>query len=357
MGMWSGIRQGFEWRAKQDLLEQQQALSEEELELKRENFELARAKAKADADSERLTNALAIKKALGLTGSGTASGKGGTTASTTDQSSVNKYMQTLTTRFGVEEDAIKKVYATGGAEGVADLYKKAVTYDEKFRTGGIVGESPSQVVGAMISDAIYVAPTTQEIDWDSIEEDLGVTIDLQTRELIGDSYTVPGSVDIATPALIEKPTFQELEQIEKRGVTGAMSKASSELDKISARLSALTTRDADAGLSEVEKAERDWLITRQNSITSATDSVKNDNLAPLISLYGGDYMKSLIDYYGPKLEGAPINQAFFEAAQTPIDMGSEENYARLYAAGIITNGQLVTYVDSNGETVTEIVGQ
>lgn len=356
MGMWTGLLQGKQLADQRRAAEAEAAIAEENQEMKRRNFEMAEEQLNEEKKMNRFKNINSIRNALGIPGGATkkTSGKGSDTATKDD---VRLEMEVLTRRYNISEEQVTKLYADGGATAVSDFYNKAIDIDNKLKSGDYLGGGLTEILGSLMDEAIRVAPTVKDIDYDALEKQLGVEIDQSMREAIGDSYEIPGAVDIPEPVLIEKPSFEDLNNVEKRIVGSALSRSSMEIGKINSRLAAFTKR---TDLSDREKEERDWLLERLNVIKEAKKDATsdNENLAPIIGLYGSIYLQDLEKYY-PNLEGAPLNPALFGnvTEKSIIDVGDEATYASLYYSGIIVKGQIVTYKDDKGNVVTEIAGE
>ena len=61
---------------------------------------------------------------------------------------------------------------------------------------------------------------TEEVayDWDKIDEQIGFEVDETIRTMVGPGYVIPGTASFESPALIEKPTYAELDSADQRGV-------------------------------------------------------------------------------------------------------------------------------------------
>ena len=354
MGMWTGLLQGKQLADQRRAAEAEAAIAEENQEMKRRNFEMAEEQLNEEKIMNRFKRINSIKNVLGIPGGATkkTSDKGGAAATKSD---VRLEMKVLTDRYNISEEQVTKLYADGGATAVTDAYNKAIDIDNKLKSGNYLGGGLTEILGSLLDEAIRVAPTVKDIDYDALEKELGVEIDQSMREAIGDTYEIPGAVDIQEPVLLEKVDTTDLNDFEKRILASALSRNSIEKDRIDRRLAAFTKR---TDLSDREKEERDWLLERLNVIEEAKKAVDNKNIAPIIGLYGSIYVRQLEEYF-PNMKGAPLDPALFGdvTEQSIINVGDEATYASLYYSGIIVDGQIVTYKDDKGNVVTEIAGE
>jgi hypothetical protein len=342
MGMWSGIAQGMESVQQRKLEEQRLEMAEEDFNLRKRAAERADAAFSLQEQQARLDLYKIIRGKFGNLKSGS-----GSETETTATKNLTKNMSVLVTRFGIDQAEVAKVYKSGGAEAIAEAAKLAVTYGDKFKTGEYTGDAPNIVVGQMLADAIYTESETAEYDWDEISESIGVEVDDTLRDMLGNSYEIPGAVAFTAPALVKKPTFADLDAADKRGIMNVEAQSRAQSRIILARINTLNTKE-DV-LSKAEEAELAWLAERQRSIREAQEAFKSDVYTPLIELFGSSYIDTVTDYYG-NLEGAPLNPAFTEASQIAVPVPNRAVAENLFLAGILKPGMKVVYLET-GEVV------
>ena len=345
MGMWAGIQQGMAAAEASKLAKKQLEMSEEDFELRKQANDRAERALELNEIESKLKRVSTIKNTFGglpraTTASGARSKKTGPT-----QTEINQSIQVLSERFQVDEAVIKRVYTQGGADGIVKAAQLAIKYDDKFRTGNYTGDAPSIVVGEMLSGALYTESQTVEYDWDKINETLGVEVDEAVRDMVGDSYVVPGAVTFTEPALVEKIDYAGLEQVEKRGISAAESLARSESRAVQSRLNALIKKSESEALTSTEQTEQIWLTQRIEQISAAQDAFKEDVFTPLIELYGSSYMDTLREY-DPSLKGAPLNPVFTEAAQTETAVPNRSVALNLLKAGVLKPGMRVRNLET-----------
>lgn len=331
MGMWQGINQGL--AAAEEI-----KLSREQLELKKKAEERAEETFKLTRFTTRATLAAQLKELYGPGSSGR-TGSGTSKSSKIPASENKNNFLILTQRFQIDPEQVSKVYATGGAEAVAKAVELATNYSEKFKTGSYTGSEPNIVIGQMLEGALYTDAETLEYDWDKISAEIGVPLDDALRTMMGNEYTIPGAVSFETPALIEKPSLADLDDVEKRAVSNSLQMAKIQKRDIEARLSVLAKIDQDRGLTSLEEAEGEWIVNREKQIESALQSYKDEIYDPLIVLYGSS-MRDLLNYYN-QFESAPLGASFFEASRQYPSVPNRDFAKILKASGILKPGMFV----------------
>ena len=358
MAMWTGINLGYQAHKASVLAEKNIQLSEEELDIRRRNSDRADKQFKSDETMRQVEMAKLIRENFGSSflPVKTGSVSGGDSSTKVSPANLKRDMKILTARFEIPEAEVQDLYAKGGASAVVELAKMGNSYLDKFKTGNLVGDAPNIVVGQMLSDAIFTQAEEVAYDWDKINEQVGFEVDETIRTMVGTSSLIPGTASFESPALIEKPTLAELDAADQRGVINAEAQSRTDVKDINGRLNAIRARQQSSELSSIQKSELDWLVEREKQILSAQESFKDKVFTPLIELYGSSYLETVTKFY-PELQNAPLNPAFKLASQQPVDVQSEELYAQLYLSEIIKDGQIVQYINSDGEVVKEIVGQ
>ena len=307
MSVWAGFNRGL-------AAVEERKFNEAQLELKAKADARAEEAFEIDKFKTRATLAAQLKGLYGG-GSGSVSGTGssGTKTSKIPEGVNKNNFQILVQKFSVDPKEVEKLYAAGGAGGIAEAVKLATTYSDKFKTGNYVGDSPDIVIGQMLEGALYTSSETKEYDWDKISNDIGLPLDEELRVMMGDTFVVPGAVSFDTPVLVEKPSLTDLADVEKRAVSNSLQTAKKEKRSLLSRQNKIVELQKTRDLTSIEEQERLWIIERTTQVTSAMESHKDEVYDPLIGLYGSS-MGDLLDYY-KQFEGAPVGPSFFESSQ------------------------------------------
>ncbi len=335
MGAWQGIAQGL-------AAVEERKLNQEELDIRKRAEERAEEAFELDKLTTRTTLASQIKDLYGSGSISTSKSKTKKSKISTAQNKNN--FKILTERFSVDPEAVAKVYAAAGADGVAEAVNIAKNYSEKFKTNSYVGPEPSIVIGQMLEGALYTESETAEYDWDKIESEIGVPLDDALRTLIGNEYVIPGAVAFDSPALVEKPTLSDLEDVEKRAMSNSLQLAKNENRIILSRSSELAEIQNTRSLTDIEQQEFDWISNRALEINSAIESYKDEVFDPLIGLYGST-MTNLLDYF-KEFEGSPIGTSFLESTQSETEVPNRAVASRLLQAGILKPGMKVRNLET-----------
>jgi len=352
MGMWTGINQGSAEAEEKKLARKRLELSDEELNLRRRSADRADKQFELEETTRTIALAKSIRDTYGGIRANSLGGNGKGSGTNITKTQVNQSMTVLSKKYGLAPEVLTELYSKGGATGVVQAATYAENYSKKFSTGNFVGDAPNLVIGEMIAGALYTNSETVDYDWGKINRELGTEVDQAVKDMLGESYTVPGAVTLTPPPLIKKPSLIELDAADRRGIMSAESQARGESRLINRRLNTLRKKQEDQSIGSTEQLELSWLVDRLVMIKSAQDSFKDDVFTPLIELFGASYINTVTDYY-ENLEGAPLNPAFIQAAQQPVNVISKELGKRLIESGVLNFGQTITYVDADGNTVVE----
>lgn len=352
MGMWQGIAAGLK-----DVEQKKQ--NEADLAFRLRQEERIEAKFEQDRQAARLSQIKTLRDVLGTgsggltasSSSGKSSGKDTTSAAGSGQTAKHM-MSVLTKRFGVDGETLSDLYSKGGTAkaGLANIqqaYDIALAYDEKMQTGDYVPGDLNTAVGSMLSSAIVTEATEKEIDWNKVEEQLGFSVDEAMREQIGSTAITPGLVTYTAPTAVKRIPLSDLDKINNTLVSSSIALAASDKRQIKEQLSKLpegSERTSD------QAVVASYLTDRLMRITEAEEARKSDDFTPLINLYGTSALEDLQTSY-KGIESAPINPAFRDAMKQPIDVGTQDNFKILHRNGVLQEGQIVTFTQSNGDIV------
>lgn len=268
-------------------------------------------------------------------------------------------VKVLATNFNIDPEVLAEVAANGvTAQGsynnIKSLYDIAIDTQNKFGSGEYAGDM-NEVIGNVVSSRLSVDPKTLTYDWDKIAKETGIDITPEDREVMGESYVIPGQTYFNSPELVKKMSLDDLDDIEARALKEAYALSEAEEIKILGMINKINTaqeRDGEAITTLTGKTlnenqlvvARNYYETRFNSIKEAKKQYKDKIFGPMISLYGSS-MKELSDYYNA--DGAPVNAAFENAVKLPMMFKDEEELAIMYSLGVVKKGDKVSYMKDN----------
>ena len=288
------------------------------------------AKEKEESDKEILAFEMQMKYGGNfLAGSGSAKGTSTSTGVAT---------AALMKKYNLDEDTLAPILASGDKTAAPRLLnlleKQRLKYENQKLT------LPDEVVSGIVESAVTTQPTAREIDFDKLENFIGREMDSLYKDMLKSQSVTPGAVFFPEPAFVQRPSIEDLDKFEKQAIEGNLSRAQSELDTITIRITEINSAGKKANLTTDQTTERGWLIDRKIEIENAIKSSENDNVTPLAGLYGTAYTKELLKYY-PTFEGAPINPALINAATQEITVPNRATAQSLRDAGILKTGDIV----------------
>ena len=267
-------------------------------------------------------------------------------------------VKVLATNFNIDPEVLAEVAANGvTAQGsynnIKSLYDIAIDTQNKFGSGEYAGDM-NEVIGNVVSSRLSVDPKTLTYDWDKIAKETGIDITPEDREVMGESYVIPGQTYFNSPELVKKMSLDDLDDIEKRALSQSLSLYEAErvevaksLNKINTSLDSGEAFSTNSGIplsnSQLEVA-KSYYTKRQDDLIKAKGQYDDKIFGPMISLYGSS-MKELSDYYNA--DGAPVNAAFENAVKLPMMFKDEEELAIMYSLGVVKKGDKVSYMKDN----------
>lgn len=351
MAVWTGINQGYRAHKANVLAEKNLQLSVDELDIRSRNSDRADQQFKSDETMRKVEMANLIRTTFSGSFSPvkTGSGSGGSSTANISTADLKKNMAVLTTRFQIPAAEVQDLHAKGGASAVVELVKMANTYSNKFKTGEYLGETPSIVVGQMLSDAIFTQSEEVAYDWNKINEQVGFEVNETIRTMVGSGYVIPGTASFEAPALIEKVAIGDLDKFNALLVQYAKDQATTEFNKITNSINSLTAA-AEGDLTRDQEDSNallaNWLSDRMTVVDQSLKSYKDGVYGPLIGLYGATQAEQLEPYY-TGITKAPLDPSLSAVQPLEISVPNREIAGRLWLAGILTEGMLVRNLDTN----------
>lgn len=351
---WSGVKEGME-------MYQQDKLDDATLEMN----QLASRNADETFKMNMKLSKIELRKALRDL-AGTSAGfvganvlpSGGTGKSSKGGLNQDLMVKVLATNFNIDPEVLSEVAANGvTAQGsynnIKSLYDIAIDTQNKFGSGEYAGDM-NEVIGNVVSSRLSVDPKTLTYDWDKIAKETGIDITPEDREVMGESYVIPGQTYFNSPELVKKMSLDDLDGIEKRALSQSLSLYDAErvevaksLNKINTSLDGGEAFNTNSGIplsdSQLEVA-KSYYTRRQDDLIKAKAQYDDKVFGPMISLYGSS-MKELSEYYNA--DGAPVNAAFEDAVKLPMMFKDEQELAVMAALGVVKDGDRVSYMKDN----------
>jgi len=351
---WSGVKAGME-------MYQQDKLDDATLEMN----QLASRNADETFKMNMKMSKIELRKALRDL-AGTSAGfvganvlpSGGTGKSSKGGLNQDLMIKVLATNFNIDPEVLSEVAANGvTAQGsynnIKSLYDIAINTQNKFGSGEYAGDM-NEVIGNVVSSRLSVDPKTLTYDWDKISKETGIDITPEDREVMGESYVIPGQTYFNSPELVKKMSLDDLDGIEKRALSQSLSLYDAERVEIAKSLNKINTALDGGGafntnsglpLSDTQLAvAKSYYTKRQDDLIKAKSQYDDKVFGPMISLYGSS-MKELSEYYNA--DGAPVNAAFEDAVKLPMMFKDEQELAVMAALGVVKDGDRVSYMKDN----------
>ena len=297
---------------------------------------------------EALAFELTAKYGIGNIGGLTGTKSGKSKAGATPMGIATKALQST---YNLDDTVLTPIIASGDKTAPGKLLGILEDQRLKYENQGL--SLPDEVVKRIVESAVVTQPTTRELDFTEIESYIGREMDSMLKSVLQAGQTTPGSVFIPEPAFVERPSLEDLDKFEKRAVQFNISRAESELELLRNRASELSKIE---GPNPDQQAEAGWIATRIGEVQDAVKSLENDNVSPIVSLYGSAYTKQLTQYY-PNFEDAPLNPALLNASRKRIRIPESQNSIILrnfVESGILKEGDVIEIVNAAGEVVDQI---
>ena len=198
-----------------------------------------------------------------------------------------------------------------------------------------------------------------------METILGKPLDSLTKSIIKSSVgTVGSAVAVTEPTLVEPLDVSKLGEWKEVITENAVARGRSEKTALSkAKTSALEmSKSGNNNQQAMSKILLDWIGKRDLQVSEALDSVKNKDYYGVVSLYGNNVIAEakaaqpkletaiLPDYMRQAKDAAPIEVLHTNEDGTPAPTASV--LKKLIEMNIIKAGDVVTFTNNQGETVT-----
>lgn len=307
---------------------------------------------KKQDEKEAMVFGLAAKYGVDFLSGGdstTLAGASGTTAGF-DQTAKSPYGIALKTlqspnHYGLDDEILAPIIASGDKEGPAKLLnqleKQRLRYENEL---GI--QMPQTVVQEIVQSAITTQPVGRKIDFKKIEEYIGREMDDLYKAVLTAQETKAGQVFVPEPSFAERPGPEDIDKFEQRAVKFNITRAAEETRMLQKKVSELQGISETTSLTTQQQLELDWLTSRLVQVQEAIQANQDDNVVPIVGLYGNTYIDQLIEYY-PNFKEAPLNPTLLNAAQQQITVPNRAVAESLAAAGILKQGDTVLNLETN----------
>jgi len=355
MAFWTGVNQGYKAHKANVLAEKNIQLSEEELDLRKRN----EARADAQFEEQVLQNerelALQLRKDLGIVSTGSSNTRSGTNTKTSGPGLLENNIATLKKTFNIEDAQIAKVHGAGGAASIAELVKVATKLRTDYDSGEYFFAQPfNEILGSVLSDAIYTADRTELITPESLAKRLGTPeVSATIVNIVGNERTIPGATNFPEVTRVKVATAAELKDLKDLAAGEVSEQAIANMQQARTFIADVAEKrrtDPD-NLSELEKITSSWLVNYNMDVGNALqDATKNKLYTPLLTKFGFPNVSGITDYF-KKTQGAPLT-VFNNLEVMPLDltrympddagvMDQMPMLSTLKSLGIIQTGQQV----------------
>jgi len=359
MAFWVGIERGLAAAAKT-------ALDEEQMEIRRNQDERAEKTFAIEEEKSRLeflqkTRDLINPGAISLPALGSRKNKssGGSGLTT-------KRMMFELQELGVGYDDIMKVVSNAGTPAASNrmlskIHKTALDYNKGISSGDYIETTPTgEAMASLISDAIITAPETLILDdewWENTETRLESTFNEEQRN---DLYptgkiVIPGGITFTRDLnLNEYASITDIRGARELLTDITIDIASENLGKIQELQGEYTLIEQGGGeLTADQNVIKDFMETQS---TILNDAIKGEDLTTLGRIFGTNATNNLLRSQ-PGIDTALLPSQYNKSNQSPINFNREKDLFLVLQAGLLQNGQVVTYIDENNQRVTRVIGE
>lgn len=306
---------------------------------------------KKQDEKEAMVFGLAAKYGVDFLSGGdstTLAGASGTTAGF-DQTAKSPYGIALKTlqspnHYGLDDEVLAPIVASGDKTAAPKLLDILEKQRLKYEELGL--QMPQTVVQQIVESAVTTQPAARKIDFTKIEEYIGREMDDMYKAVLTAQGTKAGQVFIPEPAFVERPGLEDIDKFEQRAVKFNITRAAEETRMLQKKVSELQGISETTSLTTQQQLELDWLTSRLVQVQDAIQANQDDNVVPIVGLYGNTYIDQLVGFY-PNFKEAPLNPALLNAAQQQVTVPNRAVAESLAAAGILKQGDTVLNLETN----------
>lgn len=254
-------------------------------------------------------------------------------------------VKTLQTNYNLSDDVLVPILTSGDKKGPSKLLAALEKQRLKYEELGL--QMPESVIGQIVESAVVTQPSGQKINFDKMEEYIGREMDSMYKAILTAQNTKAGEVFVPEAAFVERPSLEDLDRFEKRAVQFNISRAAQEANALTKQLSTLQQLEQSGNLSVQKQAEKAWITDRLLEVQEAQKAFEQDNLVPIVGLYGTTYFDQLVEAY-PNFQESPLNPALINASKgKQITVPSRAVAESLARAGILKVGDVVINLETN----------
>mgnify|MGYP005995876891 FL=1 len=237
------------------------------------------------------------------------------------------------------------ILTSGDKKGPSKLLSALEKQRLKYEELGM--QMPESVIAQIVESAVVTQPSGKKINFDKMEEYIGREMDELYKAILTAQSTKAGEVFVPEAAFVERPSLEDLDRFEKRAVQFNISRAAQEANALTKQLSTLQQLEQSGNLSVQKQAEKAWITDRLLEVQEAQKAFEQENLVPIVGLYGTTYFDQLVEAY-PNFQESPLNPALINASKgKQITVPSRAVAESLARAGILKVGDVVINLETN----------
>jgi hypothetical protein len=254
-------------------------------------------------------------------------------------------VKTLQTNYNLSDDVLVPILTSGDKKGPSKLLSTLEKQRLKYEELGM--QMPESVIAQIVESAVVTQPSGKKINFDKMEEYIGREMDELYKAILTAQSTKAGEVFVPEAAFVERPSLEDLDRFEKRAVQFNISRAAQEANALTKQLSTLQQLEQSGNLSVQKQAEKAWVTDRLLEVQEAQKAFEQENLVPIVGLYGTTYFDQLVEAY-PNFQESPLNPALINASKgKQITVPSRAVAESLARAGILKVGDVVINLETN----------
>ena len=241
--------------------------------------------------------------------------------------------------YGLGIETVTSFKANGDPDVFQRLLKKVKKEEEKFSK---IGQSlPTDYLQGVVDKAVMTNSTPSgKINIGKIEKYIGREMDDLYKQLLLQEETARGSILLGDVFYAERPDLSQLSDIEQFALSGSLSRAEAEKQKLAKEMSKLADTEGARDLKV-------WMTDRTVRINEALDKYKDGNIFSAASLYGVESLERILQNFGEfeQVRDA-LNPALFaekERVKVPNRIVAEQ----LYNLGLLESGDVVLNETTN----------